>query len=134
MEYRRNYVGFVLWLLVFFGLMLGTSALPIENEALLTRLTLLVCSALITALAFMIWRNEHVYWYNGISYEEARQADSERRRRYAWRHFVRFGWFALLYALFSLLAQLAGVGIGWDIAVFAAGLLGTAISTISIKL
>lgn len=134
MEYRKNYLGFILWLLLFFGLMIGGSLLPIEDEVLLTRLSLLMCSVLITALTFMIFRSEYVYWYNGVSYEEAKQAGSERRRQYARRHFVRFGCFTLFFALYALLAQLTGLAFGWDIAVFSVGLLLCALSTLKIRL
>lgn len=134
MEYKKSYKGFIWWLIVMFALAVGVALLPIEDGSLITRIFLNIISILLVLLMFMIYKNEAVYWFNGIDFEQAREAGSERRKLYALRHLERFGWFALLYLLYSIAAQMLGIGFGYDTALWAIGLIVTALSTISIKL
>lgn len=134
MEYKKSYKGLVWWLVLMFALTVAAAFLPIRDGDLMTRISLNVMGFLLVALMFIIYKAEAVYWINGVTFEEAEEAGSERRKRFALRHLERFGWFALLYLLFSVGAQLTGIGMGYDAALWAIGLIVTAVCTIPIKL
>ncbi len=134
MELRKSYRGFLLWLLAFTGSMFLMPLLPLKDEALLTRLILVLCDIWIAVLAYIIFRTEHIDWYNGIDYKTALQAGSARRRLYAWRHLKRFGLFALISVVVSAGLQLLHAPIWIDIVFFCVGLIAVAISTIRIRL
>ena len=133
MEYKKSYRGFVLWLLgftaaVFLPLLLRADA------AVTLRLVLNLTSVGVAVLAWIIWRTESVYWINGTTFEQARDAGSERRRAFAAAHLRAFARFAAGYALFSAFMQLRHFSYTIDIIVFNVGLIATAVSTIRIKL
>ena len=134
MELKKSYKGFVIWLLIFVATMFGCAFLPIENGAVLTRIVMNVCVLNIVLLAFIIYKTEYVYWYNGTEYKQAVEAGSERRKAFAKKHLKRFGMFALLYLVYSVVAQLIQVPYGVDIAVATVGMVVVAISTIKFKL
>ena len=75
-----------------------------------------------------------MYWINGVSFEQARDAGSERRRAFAMAHLKPFAVVALGYAAFTMVMHLCGVHFWIDIAVFCIALTGAAFSTIKIKL
>lgn len=60
-------------------------------------------------LTGMIYKNEAIYWYTGISYQEACAVTSKQRKEYAYKHFIRFliGLFRLFclfnYCLFFII-------------------------------
>lgn len=121
-------------MLVFVVTMFGCAFLPIENGALLTRIVMNVCVLNIALLAFIIYKTEYVYWYNGTEYKQAVEAGSERRKEFAKKHLKRFGTLALLYLVYSVVAQLLQIPHGVDIAVATIGMIVVAISTIEFKL
>ena len=131
---KKSYKGFIIWMVVFLAVMFAPAFLPIEDENLVTRLVLALCGLSIAALAFMTFVNCRVYWYNGVTYEDAVAAGAERCKVYAFRHFVRFGIFAVAYIAFSAILHLLQIGIWIDIVVFCVGLIAVAVSTVKIKL
>ena len=134
MELKKSYKGFLLWMLIFVVTMLGCALLPIEESAVLTRIVMNVCVLNIVLLAFIIYKTEYVYWYNGTEYKQAVEAGSERRKAFAKKHLKRFGVFAVLYLAYSVVAQLSQVPYGVDIAIASVGMVVVAISTIKFKL
>ena len=135
MEYRKSYRGLVLWLVGYLALAFSPLLLPKGTDAgLLLRLIQNLTSVGIAALMWIIWRTESVYWINGTSFEQARDAGSERRRAFAAAHLRVFARFAVGYALFSAVTQLMGVHFAVDIAVFTVGLIVAAVSTVRFKL
>lgn len=134
MELKKSYKGFVIWLLIFVATMFGSTFLPISSATILTRVVMNVCVFNIVLLAFIIYKTECVYWYNGTEYKQAVEAGSERRKEFAWKHLKRFGVFALIYLVFSVVAQLMHIPCGVDVAVATVGLIITAFSTIRIQL
>ena len=134
MELKKSYKGFLIWMLIFVVTMFGCAFLPIESGAVLTRIVMNVCVLNIVLLAFIIYKTEYVYWYNGTEYEQAIEAGSERRKEFAWKHLKRFGMFAAIFLVFSVVAQLLQIPYGVDVTVASVGMVGTAISTIGIKL
>ena len=133
MDYKKSYRGFILWLLGY------TAAVflpfPLKTDAAVTlRLVLNVTCVCLVILTWIIWRTESVYWINGVTFEQARDAGSERRRAFAAAHLRTFARFAAGYALFSVFMQWRQFSYVYDIVVFNIGLFATAISTIRIRL
>ena len=134
MEYKKSYKGFWIWLILFFAITLAIGSLPIEDVSLLLRLLLNETAWAVVALTAMVCAGDKAYWYNGVSFEEARDAGPERRRKYARRHLKRFVVFAATLLVFSGIAQATGISMWADLAVFLAGMIGVAVSTVSIRL
>ena len=134
MELKKSYRGLVLWMLVFLAGMTGICLLPMEDGAVLTRLMMSWMSVAVALLAFIIWRTEQVYWYNGTEYEAAVEAGSERRKAFGWKHFRIFGGYALLQVIFSCVLHLIGARWWIDIVVTCVGLCAAAFATMPIKL
>jgi len=124
-----------LWLAGYTASAFSPLLLPEGTDAGLTlRLIQNLTSLGIVALIWIIWRTESVYWINGVTFEQARDAGSERRRAFAAAHLKPFGIFALGYAAFSAFMQLRGYSLVIDIAVFTVGIIAVALSTTRIKL
>lgn len=134
MKLKKSYKGFVIWLILFCLASIGVSSLPIKDSDMMTRMVYSICSWGITLLALIIYKTEYIYWYNGMSYEKAAEAGSEKRKQYAWKHFKRFAVFSVIYTLFSVLAQILHLSYWIDTVIFLVGFVGVAISTIWIKL
>lgn len=137
MEYKKTYKGFWIWMICFIAVLLLVGLIPVKNAisaSIGMRLINNVCAIAMAILAFIIYESEYVYWYNGISYEDALKADSERRREYAWKHFQRFGTFAVIHLIISVAAQLLGISMWVDFAILVVGMIGVAFSTMNIKL
>ena len=133
MEYRKTYQGFLLWMVGVIIASVGAAFLPFEED-LLIRITLNICTIGVAILAYIIYKTEYIYWYNGTSYEEAENAGSERRKQFAWRHLKRFGLFAIAFFLFSVFAQVCRLSFWIDFWILCLGILATAISTIRFQL
>lgn len=134
MELKKSYRGLVWWMLGFVAGMLAIAFLPLEDAGLIMRVLHSFTAADVALLAYIIWRTEQVYWYNGTEYEAAVAAGSERRKAFAWRHFRIFGWYAVAQVIFSILMHLTGMPWWIDIIVFCVGLCTAAFSTMPIKL
>ena len=134
-EYRKSYKGLVLWLVGYTALSLAPVLLPEGTDpGIEIRLVLALTAAAVAGLMAIIWKTESVYWINGTSFEQARDAGSDRRREFAAAHLRVFGRFALGYVVFSAIMQWRGVTWGVDLAVFCVGLIGAAIGTLKVKL
>ena len=131
---KKSYKGLWLWMILFLAGMFGLAFLPLEDEGLITRLLMNFMTLSLALIAWVIAKADRIYWYTGMSFEEAEKAGPERRKRYAVRHFRRFGWLALGYLVFSMAAQYLNWGIGWDIALATLGVVAAALSTLSIRL
>ena len=134
MELKKSYTGFVVWMIVFTAGLMSFALLPTEDGGLLTRGIMNWTTAAMAYLTWHVWRTEQIYWYTGVSYEEAEAAGSERRKRYAWRHFRIFGGFALGMLAFSCAMHLLGLPWWVDILVGGVGLCAAAFCTMPIKL
>ena len=134
MELKKSYKGFVVWMICFLVCCFGGAFLGIENAALATRITMNVMMLSIAILTYMIYRNGYIYWYTGITYEEAARVSEERRKACAYKHWKLFGTFAGVYLVFSVLMHLLQVGFWVDILVGTLGLVVVAVRTIWFKL
>lgn len=131
---KKSYKGFAVWLIAFIAAMLALGLISTPDTALLMRLILLLMAWGIAVLAFIIWRTEQVYWYNGTSYEEAEAAGSERRKEFAWKHLRLFGGYALDLSVFIWVMHMLGVSAWVDFTVGTVGLIAASCCTMPIKL
>lgn len=134
MEYKKSYKGLVLWLAGFCAALLLLMLLPIRDEAIGTRLICNLMTLFLALLTWIIYKTEAVYWYNGTEFEAARDAGSERRKAFAWKHFELFGWSAVIYLVFSIIAQVFSLPFWLDLVFAFVLVIGTAFSTMPIKL
>lgn len=132
--YEKSYKGFVIWMAVFVLLLCSVVWLPVQNANLPTLTVLNLMSVGMAVLTWIIYKNERIYWYTGISFEEAKKAASAQRRRYALRHAKRFTWFAAAGLLYSAAAYWKNLPIGFSITVIGLGITAVAISTVKIQL
>lgn len=134
MELKKSYRGFVVLLLLFAAVLVVLMLLPIRDGGLLIRLIMVWTAVFLALLSWYVWRTEQVYWYNGTEYETAVEAGSERRKRFAWRHFRIFGAFALAVMVFCGLMQMLNAPFWIDILVCSVGLCAAPLCTIPIRL
>lgn len=132
--YKKSYTGFILWMVGFVAALLAICFIPVEDEQVLMRLIMLLMAWSVTGMAFIIWKTESVYWYNGTTFEEAEAAGSERRKAFAWKHLKIFGVYALAASILSALMQLLGWSAWIDFTLATLGLVVAACMTMPIKL
>lgn len=130
---KRSYKGLFLWVILYMTGAVLFIFLPFRG-AVITRLVMNYTSVMIALLAYIIYKSDRVYWYNGIIFEDAEKAGRERRDEYTYKHFEKFSKFAIYFAIFSVIFHLFGLSIWLDTAVLTIGLIITAISTIKIEL
>lgn len=131
---KKSYKGFGLWMLIFLITMFGSALLPIEDSELLMRISMNVCIWNVALLAYIIYKTECVYWYNGTEFKEAVEAGTERRKKFAWKHLEKFGGFASIFLVYSVISYLLKMPCGIDVTVGTLGMCVAAFSTIKIKL
>ena len=132
--YRKSYKGLVIWVLAFLAALLVVCFLPYQSPTVPARLMTHLCTFGIASLSWMIWRTEQVYWYNGVSFEEAEKAGSERRKAYALRHFRLFSGYAIIALLVSMAAYRLRLPWWVDFTVIMIGLIVAAFRTLAYKL
>ena len=134
MELKKSYKGLVWWIVAFVAVLFLFCFLRMEDEGLVMRLICAEMNGGVAGLAYMIYRNEAVYWYNGTEYEEAVAAGSERRKAFAKKHLDRFAVCAAATLLYSSAAQALGWPFWIDLVFATVALIAAAISTVKIKL
>lgn len=115
---------------------IGICFLPEEimTAGLITRIIDIFTAAWIALLTFIVYKTEYIYWYNGVTYEDAVKAGSERRKAYAYEHFKCFGGFAAAFTVFSVVAGYLGVPFWIDMVVLFIGEVYIAFGSMKIKL
>ena len=131
---KKSYKGFWLWMLIFLVTMFGSALLPIQDTEILMRISMNVCILNVALLAYIIYKTECVYWYNGTEFKEAVEAGTERRKEFAWKHLKKFGGFAIIFLVYSIISYLLNIPCGADAAVGTIGMCVAAFLTIKIKL
>ena len=131
---KKSYAGFMVWLVLYVGAMLGIVLLPAEDINLQLRLLMLLTAWWMAGLAFHVWRTEQIYWYNGTEYDAAVAAGSQRRKTFAWRYLRIFGILALVVTAVAAVTGLLGWSAWIDLTVCTVGLIAAAICTTKIRL
>ena len=134
MKLKKSYKGLVLGVIGFVAALFAISFLPVEDEGLIIRLIMVMTALGVALLAYIVYRTEYVYWYNGTEYEEAVAAGSERRRAFAKKHLDRFTACAAACLLYSSAAHALGWPFWIDIVLLCVALIAAAISTMKFKL
>ena len=132
--YEKSYKGLVFFLIGYMAAMFLPIFLPIDDYRLITRIVLNICSGGIVVLCWMMYRNERIYWINGISFEQAKRATSDQRKEYALWYLQHFGNAALIFLIFSIAAQYLHLSIVLDTLVVTALLVVVAVKSIKVKL
>ncbi|MBE5963874.1 MAG: hypothetical protein E7252_02900 [Lachnospira sp.] len=133
MELKKSYRGLVLWIAGFTGAMFLAGLLPLKGDII----TLVVSNIMtfeVAILAGIIYVTEKIFWYNGISYEEAVEVGSARRKAYAFKYFASFGIFALVFLGISVILYVLNVPVWVSLILLTVGIVGVAISTVRFKL
>lgn len=81
-EYKKSYKGFIVWIVLFCAVNVGVCLFPLETEITL-RIVDNICTLGVAALTYIIYKTEQIYWYSGMSFAEARDAGSEKRKEFA---------------------------------------------------
>lgn len=114
---KKSYLGLIIWLVVYTGLMTAGGFLPFGAD-LLIRVFMVFTAVSLVVLMAMMYLLDAVYWMNGVSFEQAVEAGVERRKRYAFLHLRLFGIFAIAYTLYSIVAYVLHFPWVVDIVVF----------------
>lgn len=134
-EYKKNYkplaVFFIFLITALFagGILVG-KVFPDSSM----RITMIILHVAIPVLTFIIYKTGYVYWYNGVSFEDAEKASEEQRKSYAKTHLKRFCISSAIFLVFTIISILAGLPQWLDFTVGTLALIVTAISTVNIKL
>ncbi|MBQ9277833.1 MAG: hypothetical protein IJ224_04275 [Lachnospiraceae bacterium] len=131
---KKSYLGFWIWTIVYTVSVMCMSYLPIHNTDILIRIIFNYTNLAITVLTIIMFINEKIFWYNGISYEEAVDAGSDRRKAYALKHVKVFGSATLIYLIISLITGLLNISFWADTLIYTLIILIAAVSTMRFKL
>ena len=132
--YEKSCKGLVFFIIGYMIAMFLPIFLPFEDVNLLTRIVLNIATIGIVVLCWMMYRNEKIYWINGITFERAKRATSDQRKEYALWFLRKFGNAALIFLLFSILAQYFHLSIALDTIVLLILLCSVAFRSIKVKL
>ena len=91
---KKSYLGLIVWLVVYTGLMSVAGFLPLGADLLIRVFMIFTAVALVVLMAMMYFMDS-VYWMNGVTFEQAATAGPERRKRFAFLHLRLFGIFAI---------------------------------------
>lgn len=130
---KKTYWGFAAWLIGYTLVMLALSLIPMDAEGYVRVLCVETVLAL-ALLTYIVYRTEYVYWYNGVSFEEAFQAGQKRRKAYALAHFKRFAVGGAAYLAYAGVAMQLGLPWWIDLLVCLAAEMGAAFSTLPVML
>ena len=142
MELKKSYKGLIIMFVVLLAVVLVPCFLPYSIDITagdIIRSIDILGVLWITALTYVIYKTEYVYWYNGTSYEDAVKAGSERRKAFAYEHFRRFRNFAMFAVAFTVIMALLEYftmkDLFWiDLIACWGGICVIAIGTVKIKL
>ena len=101
---KKSYKGFMAWLVLFCVGVLAIILMDIKNIDLVGLVLGNYIFITLAILTGMIYKNEAIYWYTGISYQEACAVTSKQRKEYAYKHFIRFLMVCLGYFVYSIIA------------------------------
>ncbi len=130
---KKSYLGLIIWLIVYTGLMSVCGFIPLGADLLIRVFMVFTAVALVVLMAMMYFM-DRVYWMNGVSFEQAVEAGVVRRKRFALLHLRLFGIFAIAYTLYSIVAYALHFPWVIDIVVFTLATIVVAIYSNKYKL
>ena len=133
MNLKKSYKSLFLIVLIFIVGGVGIVLLPV-NESMMVRIIFNYMDLFCVILLNVVYKTERVYWITGITYEEALEAGSERRKRYAKCHLRDFGFFSIGYLILSVLLHLFHITFYVDIGIYLVGICAICVGPIRYKL
>lgn len=133
-EYKKSYLGLVIIILIYFISLACLFFLKNLDPNTITHITGILTVIFVFSITFVIYLTGYIYWYNGISYEDALNKTKEERKIYAKKIMLIFLVFLSLYLIYSLFAIIFKFPYYGTILVLTVGLIVSAISTIKVKL
>ena len=134
MKYRKTYKGLIIYLLIFCAVLILGGVVSVWKNFMPALIIVNTMTIGITGLMYVIYKTENVYWINGIEYEKAFLAGSERRKRFALQHLKRMG----TATIFGLVLSGVSLVFGWNswviYAIVIITFIGSGISTITLDL
>ena len=131
---KKSYKGYIVWMILFCVGMELMMIVGLKNLKLFSLILGNYMLMMITLLTGMIYKNECIYWYSQMSYQEAIEATSMSRKEYAYKHFIRFLMVCLGYFVYSIIAYFLSFSFGMSIIICCLLMTVCALSTVSIKL
>ena len=131
---KKSYKGFIAWLVLFCVGVFAIIFMDIKNIDLVGLVLGNYMFMTLAILTGMIYKNEAIYWYSGMSYQEAIEATSMSRKKYAYKHFIRFFITCLLYLFYSIIAYFLSFSFGMNMTICCLLIIVCALRTTSIKL
>ena len=131
---KKSYKGYIVWMILFCVGMELMMIVDLKNLKLFSLILGNYMFITLSLLTGMIYKNECIYWYSQMSYQEAIEATSMSRKKYAYKHFIRFFITCLLYLFYSIIAYFLSFSFGMSIIICCLLMTVCALSTVSIKL
>ena len=131
---KKSYKGYIVWMILFCVGMVVMMIVDFKNLKLFSLILGNYMFITLSLLTGMIYKNEAIYWYTGISYQEAFAVTSKQRKEYAYKHFIRFLMVCLGYLVYSIIAYFLSFSFGMSIIICCLLMTVCALSTVPIKL
>lgn len=132
--YKKNYSVLVLLFVLYLVATYLVILLPDFGREILSIIEINMMNFWLVLLTFVIYKTGWIYWYNGVTYEQAEKVSDGARKRYAHKYFKRFFIATLIMLIVSALVILFKgpwyAVIFYDVIV----IIAVAISTMNIKL
>ena len=113
-EYKKTYLPLILWIILYTviiiaGVILLDKYIAVSTK-IFTDLTCLITIFTLDILFYIMYQGEYAYWINGgPSFEKAKEAGSEARKKYLLNHlkiFLKMTILCLLYFIVFLSATI----------------------------
>ena len=134
MKYKKSYKGLIIYFIVFFAILILVGVLSVWKDFVPELVIANTMTVGVSGLMYVIYKTENIYWINGLEYEKALLAGSERRKKFALQHLKRMG----AATIFGLVLSGVSFIFGWNLwityIVVIIIFVGVTISTINIEL
>ena len=132
---KKTYKPVIIWsvLFVIFSC-LPAFVLPGLGAVALTALSLNIVSLGMLLIMYYVYKKEYVYYFTGITYEEADKAGSYRRKRYRLCHLKLFAFSRVIILIFTVIFLAMDLSVWAHIAAFATVYICAAIWSVRYKL
>ena len=134
MKYKKSYKGLIIYFIVFFAILILVGVLSVWKDFVPELVIANTMTVGVSGLMYVIYKTENIYWINGLEYEKALLAGSERRKKFALQHLKRMG----AATIFGLVLSGVSFIFGWNLwityIVVVIIFVGVTISTINIEL
>lgn len=135
---NKSYKLFLVWLLavvviaVTVVLILDSFVPDIAGNVMSKIITEMIAFAL-SALMMIIYFSDKIYWFNGMSYEEASSMSKEKRRLYAQKHMRLFHVAFIIITVYNIIGVIGGSPVEADYFVALLAIVISALRSILIK-